>query len=232
MSRGPLRLGLQPVDRDYGYRRGTPIDRHYIEAFLRAAGETRSGTEPVLRGRVLEVGNDFYTRRYADPALLISSDVVDVDPANEEADFVADLANAPELPSDAFDCVICTQTLLLIYDFQAAVATLNRIISPGGTLLLTVPGIVRTSRSSNDAWRDYWRFTDESVRRMLHSHFSPSQVTVAPRGNVKAAACFLYGLAAEELTVEELEHPDPDYPVVITARARKDGRAAERSGFG
>src|ERR687895_460818 len=58
---GSLRLGslrrVTPISRNYGFDRGTPIDRHYIERFLtRHAGD--------VRGRVLEVGDDEYTRRF------------------------------------------------------------------------------------------------------------------------------------------------------------------------
>jgi hypothetical protein len=33
---------------------------------------------------------------------------------------------------------------------------------------------------------------------------------------------FLHGLAAEELTAKERDTPDPDFPVVMTARAVKE----------
>jgi hypothetical protein len=40
-------------------------------------------------------------------------------------------------------------------------------------------------------------------------------------GNVLAATAFLYGLAAEELSREELDHLDLRYPVTIGIRATK-----------
>jgi hypothetical protein len=47
------------------------------------------------------------------------------------------------------------------------------------------------------------------------------------RGNVLSAICFLMGLSAGELTVEELDCTDPDYEVLIAIRAVKEstGRA-------
>ena len=100
----------------------------------------------VIRGRVLEVQEAVYTQRFGDPASIERIDVLDIDPDNPDATVVADLADAPNLPSDAFDCVICTQTLLLIYDVHAAVRTLHRVLKPGGTALVTVPGISRICR--------------------------------------------------------------------------------------
>ena len=42
---------------------------------------------------------------------------------------------------------------------------------------------------------------------------------VERHGNVKTAAAFLYGLAAEDLTTEELQHEDNDYQMLICVRA-------------
>ena len=46
------------------------------------------------------------------------------------------LADGSFLPSDAFDCLVITQTIHLIYDVRAAVATLHRILKPGGQVLI------------------------------------------------------------------------------------------------
>src|ERR687894_427089 len=60
-ARGRLDLGdlrrLTPISREYGYDRGTPIDRFYIENFL----EEHSSS---IRGRVLEISENTYTRRF------------------------------------------------------------------------------------------------------------------------------------------------------------------------
>jgi hypothetical protein len=51
--------------------------------------------------------------------------------------------------------------------------------------------------------------------------FSTSGVQVEAFGNVLAATSFLHGLAAEELTPQELDYHDPGYDVTITVRASK-----------
>ena len=141
---------------------------------------------------------------------------------NPDATVVADLADAPKLPSDAFDCVICTQTLLLIYDVHAAVRTLHRVLKPGGTALVTVPGISRSCRPDDGAITgDYWRFTTMSAKQLFEETFQPAGVTVEAYGNVLTAAAFLYGLAAEELAPSELDVHDPDYQVIIGVKAVK-----------
>ena len=214
---GRVRFGdlrrLQPVSRNFGYDRGLPVDRHYIEAFL-------AGRADDIHGRVLEIGDDSYTRRFGG-VRVTRRDVLHVEPV-PVATFVGDLTGADHLPSDAFECVILTQTLQLIYDTRAALTTVHRILKPGGRLLATVPGI---SQLSDDQWRAYWcwSFTSRSVRQLLAETFPEGDVIVETRGNVLTAIAFLHGLATEELGPDELAYHDPAYELLITARARKAG---------
>ncbi|HLT20208.1 MAG TPA: glycosyltransferase [Thermomicrobiales bacterium] len=213
---GTVRFGdlrrLAPLDPGFGYNRGGPVDRYYIERFLEWHADD-------IRGRVLEIGERTYTCRYGGERVQVS-DVLHVHEGNPEATIVGDLATADHIPSDTFDCVIITQTLHLIYDFHAALATIHRILKPGGVMLATVPG---TSQSSRDEWAGiwYWSFTKHSMRRLIADAFPNGVAQVESYGNVLAAAAFLYGVAAWELTQEERDFRDPQYEVVVTVRARK-----------
>jgi hypothetical protein len=51
--------------------------------------------------------------------------------------------------------------------------------------------------------------------------FGDTKCSVETHGNVLAAIAFLQGLAAEELTREELDHLDIDYPVTIAVVAQR-----------
>ena len=55
---------LAPVSRSYGFDRGLPIDRHYIEDFLRRHGSWPGYAAGDIRGAVMEVGDDAYTQRF------------------------------------------------------------------------------------------------------------------------------------------------------------------------
>jgi glycosyltransferase involved in cell wall biosynthesis len=209
---GSLRR-VTPISRRFGYDRGQPIDRYYIERFLEA-------NKADIRASVLEIGDDTYTRRFG-AARVTRNDVLDVDPGNPRATIVADLAQSRRLPEEAFDCVIFTQTLLFIYEAQAALAALYRMLKPGGVILATVPGISQISRYEMDQTGDYWRFTTRSAQRLCESVFDTENVEVTAYGNVLAASAFLFGLASHELTREELDYSDPDYQLLITVRIRK-----------
>ena len=208
MRWGDLRR-VTPLSRDFGAHRGTPVDRTYIEGFLeRHAAD--------VRGRVLEVKDAAYTRRFGGDRVT-RSDVLDIDAANPDATIVADLSVGDGVPEGAFDCIILTQVLQLVYDLPGAVATLHRALRPGGVLLLTLPGITQLPYGElGHTW--YWSFTEASVRRLPGAAFPADAVSVARHGNVFAAAALLYGVAREEVHAAELAPEDPDYQVILGAR--------------
>jgi SAM-dependent methyltransferase len=207
---------LVPVSREFGFDRGQPIDRYYIDDFM-----GRHVGPGVVRGNVLEIGEPLYARRYGKHHRPARIEILDVSPTNPQATVVADLIDAPELASESFDCVICTQTLQHIYDVRSAVHTLHRILKPAGTLLVTVPGVVQICHPDMESWGDYWRFTSLAARRLFEEPFDPSEVTIETYGNVLTAAAFLYGLATKDLNQSQLDFRDPDYQVLIAIKAIK-----------
>ncbi len=213
---GAVRLGhlgrTQPVSADFGWDRGRPIDRHYIEGFLeRWAAD--------IRGRVLEVGDASYSRQFGGHQVT-GQDVLHVHAGNPAATIVGDLSVAGVLPRSAFDCIVLTQTLHLVYDLAAAAEHLHAALRPGGVLLLTVPGISQVDRGEwGDNW--FWGLTPAAVTRLLGDRFGEETVHVEGHGNVFAATAFLQGLAVQEVDVRKLHVRDPAYPLVVTARAQR-----------
>jgi SAM-dependent methyltransferase len=209
---GDLRR-LSPFNRDFGFTRGQPIDRYYIESFLQRNAEA-------IHGRVLEIGDDFYSRTFGGQRIAYQ-DVLHVVPGYAGATITADLANAPQIADETFDCIILTQTLHYIYDVRAAIATVFRILKPGGIVLATLPGVSQICRDQHDRDSDSWRFTANSAARLFGCCFGESQVRVQTYGNVLAAMSFLAGLAVCDLRKQELDFHDPDYQLTITVAARK-----------
>jgi SAM-dependent methyltransferase len=206
---GDLRR-LRPISREFGYDRGLPIDRHYLERFLETHWQD-------VTGRTLEIGDDEYTRRYGGDRTS-RRDVLHVHGRNPAATIVGDLADAPQIPDETFDCIVVTQTLHLIYDVDRAVATLHRILRPGGVVLATFPGI---SQLSVDEWRRTWSWAFDSTlaRRLFAARFGEDNVTVEAHGNSVAAAAFLQGLAAVELEPAQLEFDEAGCELLVVVRA-------------
>lgn len=209
---GSLRR-LTPISKDFGFERGIPIDRYYIEKFLADQASD-------IRGHVLEMSENTYTQKFGGDR-VIKSDVLHVYEGNPIATIVGDLTCADHIPSDTFNCIILTQTLPFIYDVRAALKTLYRLLKPGGVLLVTFAGISQISPEDMDLWGEYWRFTKLSARRLFEEFFLSQDLVVTTYGNVLAAMTFLHGLATEELRQQELDYYDPNYEVIIAVRAVK-----------
>lgn len=208
-----------PISKDFGYDRGDPVDRYYIEKFLQAHSH-------LVRGHVLEISENTYTRKYGGTAVG-RSDVLHYNDPAPPATMTGDLSNAPHLPSNTFDCIILTQTLMYIYHVPNAVATLHRILKPGGAVLATVAGLSQTHPSLRSSW--HWGFTVSSARRLFEDGFPSGEVDVRSYGNVLSSIAFLTGLAQDELSPSELEFTDPDYQLIVAVVAQKsNAEFAER----
>ena len=198
----------RPVSRLFGFDRGTPVDRYYIERFLAAHRES-------IRGEVLEIADSTYTRKFG--ASRVSRAMVLHAEAGPKIDFAGDLASGRGLSWGVADCFILTQTLMCIYDAAAAAANAVRILKPGGVLLCTVAGVTQISRYDMDRWGHYWSFTDLGLRRLFETAAPTACIEVSTYGNVRAACGLLYGLCAEEIGTRDMDRHDPDYPVTVAA---------------
>jgi len=203
----------EPISRMFGLDRGVPIDRYYMERFLRQSSSA-------IHGHVLEIAERTYTERFGG-SRVTKSDVLHLTGESPATTIVADLTSATSIGDDTFDCIVLTQTLQFIFDIQAAISELHRILKPGGCVLATATGISQISRYDADRWGDYWRLTDQSARRLFERYFRSEDVHVTTYGNVLAATSFLEGLATSELSRAELDVQDDDYQLVIGIKAVK-----------
>jgi hypothetical protein len=212
--RHPAWLGnirrLAPLSRNWGLDRGTPIDRYYIESFLRQNQEA-------IHGDILEVRDRRYTEMFG--LNIKHVDVIDIVQENQDATIVTDLAAADAIPTGAFDCFILTQTLQYIYDNRLALYHVRRVLREGGNVLATLPAVNRIDSRHRDS--DLWRYTTASARALFGEMFGFEQVLVCTFGNVLAGVGFLVGMAAEEFSAQELTSRDVDFPVLIGVRATK-----------
>src|SRR3954447_11213949 len=118
-GRRPPRWGnlrrLDPFSRNYGFERGTPIDRVWINRHVAAHAE-------LIHGDVLEVQDSQLTDRFGGSAVRTAT-VLDIDPDNRAATIVGDLSLPDTLPEAAFDCVLLIQTLQYVSDVDSALRT-------------------------------------------------------------------------------------------------------------
>lgn len=202
-----MQLPLRPISDCYGYDRGTPVDRIYIEAFLRCHRHD-------IRGHGAEIKTDDYLRRFGRDQVR-NTTVIDIDPRNLQARLRADLSHPHSLPTETFDCIVLTQTLQLLADPTVALTNCHQALRSGGALLVTVPCLGRISPSSRS--QDQWRFTPAGLWQLFSAWDGP--VTVTGHGNLRVCLAALLGEATEDLAPAELAHHDPDFPLVSCAIA-------------
>lgn len=206
---GDLR-SFSPLDAYDGARRGQPIDRYYIDEFL-----ARWSAD--VRGVVLETGHSEYSRRFGG-GRVTRSEVLHAVAGNRRATIVGDLARGGTLPPATFDCIVLTQTLQYVESPADALRACRDALAPGGSLLLSAPSLSRLSDVDRAETGEYWRFTADSITALMASLFGRERVLVEAPGNLVAATAFLHGIAAEELSEDELRHRDPRYALVVLAR--------------
>lgn len=204
---------LSPVSRVFGADRGQSIDRYYIEAFLDQHRED-------IHGTVLEIGDPAYTLKYGDDRVVLS-EVLHAQAGNDKATIVGDLSTGEGIAENRYDCMILTQTFPFIYNLADAISHCHKALGSGGVVLATFPGISQISRYDMDRWGDFWRFTNLSCTKLFADVFGEGNVSVVTHGNVLTSCAFLHGIAAHELSKEELGHVDEDYQMLITVRAQK-----------
>jgi SAM-dependent methyltransferase len=207
---GSLRR-LKPISPDWGMERGQPVDRYYIERFL-------SQNAFDIRGRVLEIGDNTYTRQFGGDRVT-ESVVLHVAEQKEHVTLIGSLTEKNTIPPASFDCLIVTQTLQVIFDIPAAIETIYHSLKPGGVALITTSGISKISRYDMDRWGHYWSFTTRSAEQLFAAVFPPQLLQVESHGNVLSTIAFLHGVASQELRRKELDYHDPDFQLLITVRA-------------
>ena len=151
-----------------------------------------------------------------------TADVLHVDPDAPGDTSSAISPIAATLPDEAFDCIVLTQTLHLVYDFEAALRNVRQALVAG-------------RRAAPHGARDQQRRRRRVGRTLALLVHSPQRGPCAPRcfdgfdvdttsyGNVLAAVAFLHGLGQDELTRAELDDLHVEYALVHGVRAVKPG---------
>lgn len=202
----------EPVNPAFGFDKGSPVDRIYIDQFL---GENASA----IKGKVLEIGEATYSNKFA-PRGLAETFVLSFY-EGEGVDYVGRLEDMKGIADESFDCIILVQTLHYVFNMFDALKEIYRVLKPGGTVLCCVPGLSQISRYDMDMWGDRWRLTDLSARELFETQFEASKVKVKTFGNAYTATAFIQGIPAERLRPKSFMTHHPDYQVLVSVVAQK-----------
>ena len=91
------------------------------------------------------------------------------DRPNSDVDIMVELEpDAPlPLPDNAFDLVLCAETIEHVRDVQLILSEVRRVLRPGGELALTTPAVRRLIRPEDPLSPHLRRFTRSAVARLL-----------------------------------------------------------------
>lgn len=196
------------ISNDFGFGRGTPVDRYYIHDFF--CKKTK-----YISGDCLEFGDTTYIDKYGiDVNESVTFNYSTVSSAVEDV-LTGDITQLYTLPQNKFDCIVCINVLNFIYDLPAAVLGLSQMLKPDGKIILTLAGIsAHISRYDMDRWGDYWRLTDKAAIKLFEdAGFNVEEVCAY--GNAYACTAQINGFSVEDIELYELFPSHPDYQLVL-----------------
>jgi SAM-dependent methyltransferase len=200
---GDLRRRL-PICEVFGIGRGTPIDRHYLRAFVRSVASQ-------VTGDVVDVGGHPADRLSFGFRDLRSFRVVDLED-RPGVDVVGDAHDVELLPAASVDTVLLFNVLEHCRDPHRVAANVHRWLRGGGRCLVMVPNAQRLHGAPDDLWR----FSESGLGQVLADF---ETVETRSYGSLTTVLASHLGLAAEELSVEELDARQADHPVATCAVA-------------
>ncbi len=105
-----------------------------------------------------EYGKDYYSaKRYFDP----SNEFIQSDINPEYGHQIVDITGMTF--SEEFDIILCMNVLEHVYEYQQAIQNMYQALKPGGELVVFVPMFYPL----HDEPHDYWRFTEDGLRKMF-----------------------------------------------------------------
>lgn len=195
-----------PICQAFGLTRGTPVDRYYLRQFIEEIQEQ-------VNGKILEVGGtpkdkDFYQLNQGSSYQILNLE------AGSGVDIVGDIHNPSVMEPESLDSVIIFNVLEHCYAPWIAVENIHKWLKSGGKCFAMVPNGIRVHATPVD----YWRPLPDGMN-FLFRNFSQQKLYVY--GNPISVIASYHGIAAEELSEEELNTFHPDYPVATCIVAEK-----------
>lgn len=198
---------FNPLCPNYGFTRGTPVDRFYLRKFLREHARR-------IGGETLDIGGQPQNLPSYAAGAISSYKTLDLDPA-ANADIIADIHDPSVVPRSSFDTVLAFNVLEHCAAPFVVASNIALWLKPGGKVLCLTPCTQRLHRDPED----YWRLLPAGLGTFFKGM---TVLQLRSYGNLVAAQAALLGIAAEELSEAQLTTDDAYYPVVACIVAQKD----------
>ena len=198
------KVGWIPLLPSMGAGKYQSIPRYYVDQFIYIHLNE-------MKGDLLEIGRKIYGH-LALPDIVNSYTCLDIE-NYPDIDLIADIQHMPQVSSNSFDSIICTQVLEHIPNPFTAVNELYRILRIDGKLFLTVPFLNNIHMEPHD----YWRFTEYSLMVLLSSF---KQIDIHYYGSTYEYIMAVLGFHSRQIA-PCLKPVKSEFPVIVTAVAQK-----------
>lgn len=202
---GDLRRG-KPFCNEFGFERGTPIDRYYLDKFI-------SSIRHLVKGKVVEIGGALSNREQYGFENTSTYDAVDL-LSSPFVNICGDIHESNLLKPDYYDTILLFNVLEHCHTPQKVVDNIHNWLASSGYCLAIVPNAQRIHNNPGD----YWRILPDGMKT-LFQNFAKVQVTTY--GSPTSLIASYMGIAAQELTHDELTEINPLYPVTTCLVAQK-----------
>ena len=194
---------INPLCNVFGFTRGTPLGRYYLEQFLKVI-------RPHLRGRVLEIGGDAQSQK----RMLLESDAITEYVTCDQLPYskptiVGDVNDPLLFDACSFDVVLAFNVLEHCRQPWNILKNFAQWLKPGGEACVQVPNAQVVHRTSLDCFR----ILPDGMRAM-YEDAGFTDIVLHPFGNLHTSASSLYGLATEDIALDLLDVLDERYPVI------------------
>ena len=189
----------------FGFSRGAPVDRYYLDRFVAEIRER-------VVGEVLEIGGRSANRELYGFPNVTRYQTLDMRPG-PGVDIVGDAHDPAIHPPDSVDSIVAFNVLEHCEQPWKVVENMRLWLRRGGWAFCMVPNAQRIHAMP----RDYWRALPEAVQWMFRD-FSTREIR--QYGNPTTVIAAYLGIAAEELSRDELDEIHLDYPVATCISAR------------
>ncbi|MBW4635650.1 MAG: class I SAM-dependent methyltransferase [Iphinoe sp. HA4291-MV1] len=195
-----------PICPLFGFTRGTPIDRYYLDKFI---GEIREQ----VAGNVLEVGGVLRNREVYQFYNATEYQTLDIF-ASSGVTLVGDVHDPETIRPESLDAVVIFNVLEHCHNPWVVVKNIYSWLKVGGQCFCMVP----SAQKLHDVPGDYWRPLPDGMKQLFQD-FSQQKLHVY--GNPLTVVASFMGISAEELSLQELDDFHPDYPVATCMIAMK-----------
>ena len=105
------------ISNDFGFSRGTPVDRFYIDRFLKEHSD-------FIKGKCMEFGDLSYINKYGSSVnRKITFNYSEITSMTGE-NYTGDISKIETIPSNIFDCIVCINVINFIYECKFCVTTI------------------------------------------------------------------------------------------------------------